>query len=372
MPLYDDSETMLIENEAELASLPLSVTKVEIETCSVSQLSLPWHVKQLYLREVEILGAVVLGEGLEEIHFEGVTTALPLSDWVFPASLKLASFRDYHGSVLDLKTVTAATICLYGLGASKQAVILPEALDHLVIDGRYQPEAPFRVAFPKPGADLGLLPPGGLPVRFVNLPARLRALTLANVANIEILDESQTESLSQVTLEKVGGYFRMKDLFPEVESLSLKEMRFYIFPKLNLPRLRELTIERCSSSYTVALKAANLESLTIINGTRELDWIVLDCQFPSNLGPHLRSLILVRVPRLPLVSEWEALEELSITGLSKYLVFEEELPFIPLLGELTIDWPLITNNYEVRDLDEYKQAWGLRTRRKGAASAINR
>jgi len=357
MPLYDDDTRLHICGQyqlKELQDIPFSVVRLGIDNCQVPGLRLPQlpaHIKALSLYKVRVEAPLCLTEGLEQLKLQMVSSEAPLTEWTFPDSLVHLTARSWIGDVLDLRTVTAPAITL--IGRQKHQLLLPQQLDELTINGGHR-RSTVIVAFPATAADAELYEDDDLEV--IMLSALLRTLHLVNVEGVDSEGNLQTTEIEHVTVSRCRGEIDFVKLFPRLETLRLDGFRPTVFSSLRLERLIALTLEYCTSPTEVVIDAPALEQLTVSNVGINDNEVRVSSE--STLGETLTSLSLKRVKVFPLDQDWQRLEKLALAEVTF------PLPFVQWLQELDLDQPLMANGVPVETIDEYKRAWGFRSKAK--------
>jgi len=328
-----------IANMGRLNDIDPSITEVSFRGIqdAIEFPRLPAHVTTISMYYVNIRGPVVFSEGLQLLHFSNIISEVPLLHWQFPSTLRQISVTGWNDGDLDLRSATAPSIrCQNAIRGG--SLLLPEGLDDLRI------VSSEKVDFPPYLRELFLGGTGGLMTEI--LPS-VKALTINDRSTIVSL-ETQFPNLevlnyANYTEESLG----------DIEMDSLRELKiiyplqgiFYdaIRPKMILPRLEKLTL--------------------VSDGRRrEISFDNPD----STLGDTVQTLILDNAPSFPKIAgEWERLESLNLIVTRS----DFKIPFIRWLEELIVNRPVITNGYEVSNIDEYKRAWGIR-RAKGASTAV--
>lgn len=359
-----------------LAAIPANVTEIlvraggfrvpgmpfsendEIDALVLSQL--PPHVKKLVLKEIVLLGPVRVAEGLEELELLDVVIEGSLLQWIFPQSLRHFTLK--AGQFSDLRAVTAPAITIMmkntwpkGEPDMNRQFLLPESLAELTIDNGTGDRS-TRMTFPEL-VDDRIYPDDyrtedidtadAMEARrmrdplnratstvIVLLPPYLEQLNLVHSDPILEYGPSQLSMVKSLMVRASNSPINFEGLFPRLEHLELKEIGRMFNQAIDLPRLKSLSID-----YRGARAVADQRGM-------EVD------------APLLESLSLDRAETFPVSKEWPRLESLTIVEATL------ELPFMPHLQELELDQPQTTNGFEVRYLDEYKQAWGQATRKK--------
>jgi len=326
MILSDDGRKLMIEGEdevRELDQLPSTVTKVVIKNCltvGIQLPRLPAHVKTLALSEVRTLGPVILTEGLELLVLEYIASDVPLTRWIFPASLQLVTVYHWIGEVLDLRTVTAPAVYLKSIGENDQRVILPESLNELTIDETPDEEV-WNIAFPVAETEeikrhlLEIADTNFPPTPVFHLPPYLGALNLDGFGEIVPLPESRTHEIKRVALSGNQNFVDVIGLFSHVETLCLEYWcdiinKDFRFPSLALDELRTLTLKKCVFAEPVTLDTPWLECLSILNESQGRQ--VTLSEEATTLGESLVTLVLQRVKAFPPAVDWNRLESVTV------------------------------------------------------------
>ena len=204
----------------------------------------------------------------------------------------------------------------------------------------------------------------------------------STLENFAIRSSAGTLDLRSVTAPSItvhGTAAADKIMYPEgLESLGIDEL---VFPASQIPPyLRRLSLD--------SLEENTLEGAGVYESVTSL--LLWDSTFGRPVGelfPNLESLYLSNVSLSFGVVSLPALRELTIAALydEEKLVLDTpnletleiedceglELPFFPRLSELMVDYPVRTNGYEVMNINEYKHAWGLRTKAKNPYQAFS-
>ena len=398
MPLLNGGRTLSIERTRELDELldiPETVEEVDILAHRASDIEvirfprLPEHVKTLSLTRISLAGQVIISEGLETLHLIKVSSRENIIDWEFPVSLKFLLVNGYRG-VLDLRSSTADHIYLDTLpeGDRPQA-ILPESLNELTINGGMVSDA-VRIAVV--GAVKGRIDSESYrtrriiksdahyaesmqenPTRIIAVPSDLNVLNLVQIDNVIYSSPDEPARVKTLVIETIpkqevsklhNGRYDLARSFPELETLTLRDNgRLSNIPSIRHPKLVELTLEDYYfHGHRIIFDCPELEKLSIISSQTRANVYLYNVE-------TIRTMVLDRVASFPVATGEEYWEEFQWERLDSVTIVDSdiELPYLPVLTELIIDRPLMTHNYEVSDLSEYKQAWGVSRRKKGVS-----
>lgn len=305
----------------------------------------PANVKSLGLMTLNMVGPVVIEEGIETIKWNFSSTEVPLVRWVFPRSLKLFSSRanETNRPALDLRSVTAPTIVVRG--GAVGPLRLPEALEDFSF---FRVANDSRLLLVTERDYLSNHADGDVIV----LPPYLETLRLSRPTNIEI-EAPNTSVRTLVISDPLNTTSDFCQWFPNLEALTLSNIGSLPL-KIDSPSLREVTISIDHMRPRVRVACPELETLTVIPSTSlALQGIVIE-----DIGVASISLVLVGIQNILDCEFISRVDTLIVRNSSAVL------PFIENLTELELDTPLVTNGYEVRDIFEYKQAWGQSRRKK--------
>ena len=363
MPLSEDGLSLFITGEGEvneLQDMPSSVARIIIQNCTRPQFripTLPAHVKELGLVGVQIRAPLILAEGLEVLTMSRVDTDVPLTHWIFPASLKMTKIAYWGELILDLRAVTSPAITLWDLRHDGDRLLLPESLASLVVESTVIDS--IKLFFPDRLEDVPVQARGAIPQhRAIFLPPYLEAISLVGISDLGLAGKSRTTKLKDVSIRQMHNTPDLVRFFPRLESLYLGNVAPRAFPSLKLEHLRQLTLNQSSTRDPIVIDAPELETLHIISGDYPSQRVKISEE--SSIGGTLVELTLEHVQEFPPIEDWNRLEVLTVTD------SEIELPKIQWLRELEVDKPLLANGIRVNDLDEYKQAWGATGRAKRA------
>jgi len=337
--LYDDTVLELDGTEtatelAELEHMPTSVKQVSINA-KFRRMRLPRfkaHVKIISLYDDATLeGPVIFHEGLEILRMSNVSTETPMAYWSFPASLIRLDAYKWTEQPLDLRACTADQISLVDFGPGDE-VLLPDVLDQLEI-----------------GGEGGWLIP--------RLPPNLRTLLLSDS---DYSFQYRAEANPSVETLIMGGNQALPstwDIFPNLAELELSEYRG--LRRLDLPTVQKLTLSDWKGRTVLRVIAPELETLVITH--RKIRRVPTFDDVLVTLGQTVVALELKEVRGFPEIDNWDRLSSVTITRC------ELELPYIQWLEELILDRPVQTNGVMIETIDEYKAAWGFRSKAKRAA-----
>ena len=382
--MSQELEVKTFEDLAKLSDIPRTVTTVSIANIKnpITLPQLPAHVETLDLWNITLVGPVHLHEGLKRLSFGRLETETPFIEWIFPSTLDQveANLRNSKTKI-DLRAVTAPTIVLNNVIDQDNGPPLPEGLRTLIMYSG-PGSSGFRVAFPR--VRKGVSDPDAYrtaemeaddhargerriirsrpakKTKIYLLPPYLERLETHMVDYFWTEGELQTSSIKEVVVEAVAEEVNYANLFPAVEKLTIRENPQSVEIRgVQHPTLTELILDNIFVN-ELDIRTPKIENLTIINGQHGDVYNLLEGN-PSEMT-------LEETDEFPIISAKKPrLQSLTVTKA------QPELPLLPELIDLVTDTPQLTKGrsegggpVEVSDIFEYKQAWGLFSRVKGA------
>lgn len=306
----DQTQIVMIQGITEAFSLP----------------PLPKSVVVLTIMDAELVGDVVIGEGVEVLHLYKVTSEVPLSGWTWSRSLVELFIDRCDYPVVDLRASSLEVLSLQSSKVGGDLVLLPASLSELNI---YEPT-------------FSELP---------RLPANLESLTLSY--HESITDYSGAMGAKVKTLQ-IGNAIPLYEYFSEVRELIVPYLEGRA-PEISLTHLESLAFEECEFDGPVEINAPNLKTLKI--GYCE------DIDLQGAFTDEVTTLILDHYHGFPESDDWFSLKRLEIKSDPEFIT---DVPHLPWLKWLTVSEPVRTNGIMVSTLREYRAAWGMGTRKKRA------
>lgn len=319
----------------QLETIPKSVTEIEIAEIeeSFEMPLLPAHVKKLTLVYAKLSTSPKFAEGLESLTIDGQAQDVSdLSDWGFPSTLKYFAYTEID-ELTDLRGVPDGCRISVTSNVAPEDVILPVGLKELE---NWEEEI-----------DLSELPPN------------LVELQAINAYEFTGTDQSYPSMESLILIETIPD---LAEVFP-----NLKKLKFFSYgaETLNLshPELRELILWNGSVTEPVRLDTPKLESLFVAG---DGDSAEFDLSQNTGLGETLVSLSLKTMNVFPVDTNWERLESVTLVQ------SPVELPYIQWLKTLDTDTPVTTNGVTVESIEQYKAAWGFKSKKKGVSRTVTK
>jgi len=275
-------------------------------------------VKSLVVHRCTLTEDSVVSEGVQELTLEYLGNFGPLPR--LPQSLTKLTMRFNAYPVVDLGEAKIMTFS--AKGEQFRELVLPLGLVSLSLDTCVNYQALSAV-----------------------MPRSLREVQVYNCRRLESLG-----GLGRVPITsfRIGGDLRLRLsnlhlLLSRVESLIFDD---YIgeLPEISLPKLRHLSIVGCADAHAVELNSPKLESL-VINRCPLLE-------VNEIYAGTVQSLSLIKSPKVILPDWPPRLEKLVIDQVGD-LPYMPELQYLGVLGSTPR-----TNGKAVRDIAEYRQAWG--------------
>ena len=322
------------DDPAQLRTLAANVRSVTIQDHELQLPILPAHVTKLVLLRVNLVGPVVLSEGLRELDLDETTSLRPIGLWTLPASLREIYISACELKYLDLSHSQIKELHLIDQATDSSWIKLPASLKIMEIQ-----ECPFR-SLPK-------------------LPAGLESLEITECLELEDFSgarDARILSLDYSCQYQPAGWvppLALYENFSELRHLAINSVSGF-FPEISLTHLKELSFFNCDSREPVEVNAPNLETLLFENSP--------DIQLRGNYSSGVTKITLSDHEVFPEGDGWDSLESIRV-----YVYDQEaelELPQLPWLRNLVTNKPVLTNGVLVSNILEYKQAWRMRRRVK--------